>query len=55
MNQFVIAKTVDALVVGDIISGKISEIPWRGSGNEKFDFTNSGVCMVYNAGELTLV
>jgi intraflagellar transport protein 172 len=38
--------TVDALLLGDITTGKISEIPWRGSGNEKFDFTNSGVCMV---------
>jgi intraflagellar transport protein 172 len=28
---------------------------WRGSGNEKYDFSNPNVCMVYNAGELTLV
>lgn len=28
---------------------------WRGSGNEKFDFSNPNVCMVFNAGELTLI
>lgn len=28
---------------------------WRGSGNEKFDFSNPNVVMIYNAGELTLV
>lgn len=34
---------------------KVSEIPWRGSGNEKYDFSNPGVCMVFNAGELSIV
>lgn len=28
---------------------------WRGSGNEKYDFSNPNVCMIFNAGELTLV
>lgn len=36
-------------------TSRLSEIQWRGSGNEKFDFSNPGVCMIFNAGELTLV
>lgn len=31
------------------------QIPWIGSGNEKFFFENDQICMVFNAGELTLV
>ena len=30
-------------------------MPWSGSGSERFIFENPAVCMVYNAGELTLV
>lgn len=33
----------------------LHQIPWQGSGNEKFIFDNPKVCMIYNAGELTLV
>lgn len=36
-------------------NGKISEIPWRGSGNEKFDFSNPNICMIFNAGELSII
>lgn len=36
-------------------SCKLSEIPWRGSGNEKYDFSNPNICMVFNAGELFIV
>lgn len=28
---------------------------WRGAGNEKFDFSNPNICLIFNAGELTLV
>jgi intraflagellar transport protein 172 len=34
---------------------KLSELHWRGSGNEKFDFSNPNICMVFNAGELTII
>jgi intraflagellar transport protein 172 len=33
----------------------MSEIQWRGSGNEKYDFSNSNVCMIFNSGELVLI
>lgn len=34
----------------------LSEIPWPASGgNEKFYFENDNVCLIFNAGELSLV
>uniref|UniRef100_A0A8D0GGL2 Intraflagellar transport 172 n=1 Tax=Sphenodon punctatus TaxID=8508 RepID=A0A8D0GGL2_SPHPU len=34
----------------------VLQVPWQGSGgNEKFFFENENVCMIFNAGELTLV
>ena len=36
-------------------SCKLSELMWRGSGKEKYDFSNPNVCMVFNAGELSIV
>lgn len=54
-DRFVVANTFTSLILADLESKKVSEIQWRGSGNEKFDFSNPDVCMVFNAGELTLV
>lgn len=54
-DRFLVAHTTDSLLLGDMDSAKVSELPWRGSGNEKFDFSNPGVCMVFNAGELSIV
>ena len=34
---------------------KLSEVPWSGSGSEKFVFDNEKVCMIFNSGELTFV
>jgi len=42
-------------LLGDLETGNLSEIIWRGSGKERFDFSNPGVCMISNSGELTLV
>jgi len=54
-DRFLVASTATSLIVGDMDTCKVSEIPWRGSGNEKYDFSNPGVCMVFNAGELSIV
>jgi intraflagellar transport protein 172 len=54
-DQYLIANTPETLLMGDLSSCKLSEIPWTGSGNEKFHFDNAQVCMVFNAGELSLV
>jgi hypothetical protein len=34
------------LLIGDLESCKLSEVPWSGSGSEKFIFENPAVCMV---------
>jgi intraflagellar transport protein 172 len=36
-------------------NGKTSEVYWKGAGNEKFDFSSPNLCMISNAGELTLI
>lgn len=54
-DQYLIAHTPETLLIGDLDSCKLSEVPWSGSGSEKFLFDNPNVCMVYNAGELSLV
>lgn len=41
--------------MGDLESCKLSEVPWAGSGQEKYHFDNPQVCMIFNSGELTLV
>lgn len=28
---------------------------WRGAGNEKYDFSSPNLCMIFNAGQLTLI
>ena len=45
------------LCQGDLHRNLLSEIPWGSSmgGNEKFYFENNNVCMIFNAGELSLV
>ncbi|XP_055666694.1 intraflagellar transport protein 172 homolog isoform X1 [Falco peregrinus] len=55
-DRYLVAHTSETLLLGDISSNKLSEVAWQGSGgNEKFFFDNENVCMIFNAGELTLV
>ena len=54
-DRYIVASTADSLLLGDMETTKMSELHWRGSGNEKFDFSNPNICMVFNAGELTIV
>ena len=53
-DRFLVAYTPDTILLGDMESCKLSELMWRGSGNEKFDFSNPNVCMIFNAGELSI-
>jgi intraflagellar transport protein 172 len=55
LDRFVVANTDNTLILGDMESSKVSEVMWRGSGKERFDFSNPQACMVFNAGEMTLV
>ncbi|XP_056873005.1 intraflagellar transport protein 172 homolog [Takifugu flavidus] len=53
---YLVAHTSDTLLLGDLLTNKLSEVSWPGSGgNEKFYFDNETVCMIFNAGELSLV
>lgn len=54
-DKYVVARTSDTLIVGDLSSAKTAEVPWSGSGNEKFYFEHDRVAMVVNAGELSLL
>ncbi|XP_051954406.1 intraflagellar transport protein 172 homolog [Xyrauchen texanus] len=55
-DRHLVAHTSDTLLLGDLVSNKLSEVAWQGSGgNEKYFFENEMVCMIFNAGELALV
>ncbi|CAL8315982.1 unnamed protein product [Lota lota] len=55
-DRYLVAHTSDTLLLGDLLTNKLSEVAWPGSGgNEKFFFENETVCMIFNAGELSLV
>lgn len=54
-NRFVVATTADTLLLGDLESLKLSEIQWHGDGSEKFIFDNPSACVIYFAGEMSIV
>lgn len=54
-DRYLIAHTHETILLGDLESCKLSEVPWTGSGNEKFHLENEKVCMIFNSGELTIV
>lgn len=54
-DRFLVAHTPETLLMGDLDTCNLSEIAWMGSGQEKFYFDNPQLCMIFNAGELSLV
>merc|ERR1719162_1346463 len=54
-ERFLVAHTPEAILLGDLQTCRLSEIPWHSTGNEKFFFENPTVCMIFKAGELSLV
>jgi len=54
-ERFLVAHTPESLLLGDLSTCRLSEIPWHSGGNEKFFFDNPTVCMIFKAGELSLV
>ncbi|XP_012943117.1 intraflagellar transport protein 172 homolog isoform X1 [Aplysia californica] len=54
-DRYLVAHTSDTLLLGDMLSSRLSEVPWQGSGTEKYYFDNENVCMIFNAGELALI
>eukprot|EP00927_Polykrikos_kofoidii_P024133 TRINITY_DN22013_c0_g1_i2.p1 TRINITY_DN22013_c0_g1~~TRINITY_DN22013_c0_g1_i2.p1 ORF type:complete len:1608 (-),score=419.80 TRINITY_DN22013_c0_g1_i2:44-4867(-) len=54
-ERFLVAHTPESLLLGDLQTCRLSEIPWQTTGNDKFFFENPQVCMIFKAGELSLV
>ena len=55
-DSYLVARTPETMLLGDLQRNLLSEIPWVNSGgNEKYYFDNDNVCMIFNAGELSLV
>ena len=42
-DRYLVAHTSDTLILGDLTSCKLTEVPWHGSGNEKYYFENENV------------
>lgn len=54
-DSYVVAKTSDSLIVGDINSRKFSEVLWNSENQEKFYFENPNICLIFNLGEIALI
>lgn len=54
-NAYNVASATETLLLGDITTAKLSEVPWINSGNEKFVFDYQSCCVVHHDGELCLV
>lgn len=55
-DRYVVARTPDTLLLGDISTDMVSEVLWpHSSHSERFYFDNQNVCLIFNAGELTLI
>ncbi|XP_063226619.1 intraflagellar transport protein 172 homolog isoform X1 [Bacillus rossius redtenbacheri] len=55
-DRYLVARTPETLLLGDLQRNLLSEVLWAGSGShERFYFDNPSVCLVFNAGELSLV
>jgi len=54
-ERFLVAHTPESILLGDLQTCRLSEIQWNSRGNEKFFFDNPTVCMIFKAGELSLV
>ena len=42
-DRYLVAHTPDTLLMGDLETCKLSEVPWNGSGSEKFHFDYEAV------------
>ncbi|KAJ4427860.1 hypothetical protein ANN_23861 [Periplaneta americana] len=55
-DNYLVARTSETILLGDLQRNLLSEVLWTNSGrNEKFYFDNPTVCLIFNAGELSLV
>ncbi|XP_070491879.1 intraflagellar transport protein 172 homolog [Chironomus tepperi] len=55
-DNFLVARTDESLILCDLTRSLTSEVPWIATGrHERFYFENPNVCLIFNAGELSLV
>ncbi|XP_050690071.1 intraflagellar transport protein 172 homolog [Eriocheir sinensis] len=55
-DRYLVARTNETLLLGDLHRNLLSEVHWGVEpGSEKFYFDNENVCLIFNAGELSLV
>lgn len=55
-DNFLLARTDESLILCDLTRNLSSEVPWIATGrHERFYFENPNVCLIFNAGELSLV
>ncbi|XP_031359255.1 intraflagellar transport protein 172 homolog [Photinus pyralis] len=55
-DGYAVARTDETLLVADLDNNKVSEVAWSDTGqHEKYYFENPNVCLVFNAGELSLI
>lgn len=55
-DRYLVARTNETLLLGDLHRNLLSEVHWSVEpGTEKFYFDNENVCLIFNAGELSLV
>ncbi|XP_075225811.1 intraflagellar transport protein Oseg2 [Lycorma delicatula] len=55
-DRYLVARTPDTILLGDLHRNLLSEVGWPDSGRqERFYFDNPNVCLIFNAGELSLI
>lgn len=54
-DRYLVAQTSETLLLGDLHRNLLSEVQWTANGDEKFYFDNENVCLVFKAGELSLI
>lgn len=54
-GRFLVARTPGSVLVGDLEAGKCSEVPWAGTGQERFVFDYPQVCLIDQGGEVSIV
>jgi intraflagellar transport protein 172 len=55
-DNYLVGRTDESLILCDLTRTLTSEVPWIATGrHERFYFENPNVCLIFNAGELSLV
>jgi intraflagellar transport protein 172 len=54
-DRYLVAYTPDTLLVADLTACALSEVSWRRTGTERFNFDSPDACLVVAAGELAVI